>query len=128
MNEIKIHNGDVITFTALKWKEENWRTDSPAILVSPVTHFYEDGIDLDSVISEALIDITLDGRLRDMRAERFLFERGWNLKYLKHLVNLIKKGRVFSDKNYSILKETYRFWRDGHGRFQYVSLDKSSWH
>lgn len=125
MTEIKIHNGDVITFTALKWKKDNWRTDSPAVLVSPVTHFYEDGIDLDSVIGEALIDITLDGKLRDMRAERFLSERGWNLKYLKHLVNLIKKGKSFSDRNYSILKETYRFWRDGRGKFQYVNLDKS---
>lgn len=126
MSEIKIHNGDVLTFTALKWEEEDsWKTETPAMLLSPVAHFYEDGIDLDTIINEALIDIKVDGKLRDMRFRKFLSKRGWNLKYLKHIVHIIRKGKEFSGKNYSILKETYKFRCDENGTFQYMKLSSS---
>ena len=126
MSEIRIHNGDVLTFTALKWEEEGiWKPETPAMLLSPVTHFYEDGIDLDTIIDEALLDIKIDGKLRDMRFRKFLSKRGWNRKYLKHIFRIIRKGKEFSGKNYSILKETYKFWRDENGRFQYMKLNSS---
>lgn len=126
MSEIKIHNSDVLTFTALKWEEEDsWKKETPAMLLSPVAHFYEDGIDLDTIINEALMDIKVDGKLRDMRFRKFLSKRGWNLKYLKHIAHIIRQGKELSGNNYSILKETYKFWRDKNGTFQYMKLNSS---
>ena len=126
MSEIKIHNGDVLTFTAVKWEEgDKWKTETPAMLLSPAVHYYEDGIDLDTIINEALTDIKVEGKLSDMRFRKFLSQRGWNLKYLKHIVHIIRKGKELSGKNYSILMETYKFWRDETGRFQYMKLNSS---
>jgi hypothetical protein len=113
MSEIKIHDGDVITFSALKWQEDSGKTESPAILLTPVAHVYEYGIDLDTVIYEALIDADTDGKLCDMGSERLFSKDDWNVKYLKHIAHLIKKGEKFSDKDTT-------FWRKhtGFGRLK----------
>jgi hypothetical protein len=95
------------------------------VLLSPVTHIYEDGIDLDTVIYEALLDASTTGMLRDMKTKGFLSQRGWNLKFLKHVVKSFGKSRPPTVKNYHIVKETYQFIKDEDGKFQYVNLSKN---
>jgi hypothetical protein len=120
----RIQDGDVLTFTAVKWDETNWEIKRPAMLLSPVAHIYEDGIDLDTVIYEALLDASATGILRDMETKVFLSERGWNLRFLKHVVKLFGKRKASAGKNYHIVKETYRFIKDD-GGFQYENLSNN---
>ena len=130
MSEIKIRNGDVITFTALQWEEEScslWnenrlQTCSPTMLLTPVAHIYEDGIELESVINEALVDVRVDGKLRDMRIEDFLSERGLTLKYLKRIAHTTNRKKKVTSGNYRVLRETYKFWCDEDGKLRYECL------
>lgn len=130
MSERNVRNGDVITFTALQWEEESssfWnknvlQTSSPAMLLTPVAHIYEDGIELESVINEALVDVRVDGKLRDMRIEDFLSERGLTLQYLKRIAHTAKRKRKSGNGNFRVLRETYKFWRDEDGKLRYECL------
>lgn len=124
MSILKIHNGDVLTFTALKWQEDGWRIKSPAMLLTPVAHLYEDGIELDTVISEALIDVDVNGKLQDMETTVFLSDRGWNLRFLKHIVKLIRRRKISSGGHYQLVKQTYRFREGKNGRFQCENISK----
>jgi hypothetical protein len=122
MHEVKINSGDVITFIALTWKEGQAKPTYPAVLLSPVTQGYEDGIDLDTVINEALVDVNVGGKICDTGSDKFLAKRGRNLNYLKHIARLISRGKTVADGSYTLLKETYRFWYDEKGKLQCVIL------
>ena len=122
MNEKTIHNGDVVTFIALKWKEGLSKPKYPVVLLAPVAQVYEDGFDFETVINEALVDANIDGKLSDAGSKKFLSERGRNLKYLKHIAQEVAKGKEVPDRNYTVLRETYQFWRDENGKFQCKNL------
>ena len=122
MHEVKINSGDVITFIALTWKEGQAKPTYPAVLLSPVAQVFEDGIDLDTVINEALVVVNVGGKIRDTGSDKFLSKRGRNLNYLKHIARMVIRGKTVADESYAVMKETYRFWYDEKGKLQCVNL------
>ena len=116
--QVKVNEGDVIEFVAMEWREDEWEFDFPSVLLEPVVRWYESGCSCDEVIENAVIDASVDGVLTSEEIPDF---RG-TLRGLKRIRTMVENGREFQ-KEYKVVRETYRFQKDGNGELEGVLME-----
>lgn len=110
-----------VRFLALAWHESHWEFDHPTLLLEPVLRYSPNGIHCESMVEDAIIDLSLALEYGDpIRDETDLdreFEwRGWNLRRLRAIAEKLRQGReVRLDAEYRIFERTVVFRKQADG-------------
>jgi hypothetical protein len=107
---MKVKDGDIIEFIAMRW-DENWEFDHPAVLISPIKDYSDDGRSSEQMIEDACIDACIDG-MKEYKAEEEFKFRGWNWSKLKRIANNYLAGNKneWKTKSVFVCKQKVRFF------------------